>query len=403
MSMSSDSTAAPGMPGRQVFLMALSCALAVSAIYYHQPLLPQMAASLGVTPGEIGLVAMVTQFGYAIGLLCFVPLADGIQPRKLASWLIGGNAVAMLGCAMAPALPVLVAASLLVGMTAVTAQIIIPSVSGMATPETRGRIVGAMLGGLSSGVLLARLLSGVVGAHLGWRAIFVLAVLVDLALLAVVRQLPVAAGLTRPRYRALMGSLVTLFREEPLLRLSAATGFLVFAAFSAFWASLAALLVQPPYEFGPTTIGAMGLAGLPGLLMSTRIGAFVDRFGGRNMVTVGAFLANVAFICLAMGGSGLVPLILGMVLLDFGNRATLVANQSRIYALRPDARSRLNTVFMVAYFLGGAAGAALGGYGVHHAGWTGLAIVGAVFSLAAVVVNTLGYRSQPVMRTGQQA
>ncbi|MGO4307825.1 MFS transporter [Cupriavidus sp. RAF12] len=130
MSDSLASATSPGMSRRQVFLMALCCALAVSAIYYHQPLLPQMAAGFGVTLADAGLVATLTQLGYAIGLLCFVPLADGIQPRKLASRLIVGNAVAMIGCAIAPTFPVLVACSFMVGMTAVTAQIIIPAVSG---------------------------------------------------------------------------------------------------------------------------------------------------------------------------------------------------------------------------------------------------------------------------------
>ncbi|WP_218132721.1 MFS transporter [Cupriavidus sp. YR651] len=377
------------MSRRQVFLMALSCALAVSAIYYHQPLLPQMAAGFGVTLADAGLVATLTQLGYAIGLLCFVPLADGIQPRKLASRLIVGNAVAMIGCAMAPTFPVLVACSFMVGMTAVTAQIIIPAVSGRAMPAHRGRIVGALLGGLSSGVLLARMLSGMVGGQMGWRAIFVLASIVDVALLAVVRELPVSNGLTVIRYRELIGSLAVLVRRERQLRISAATGFLVFAAFSALWASLAALLVRPPYALGPAAIGAFGLIGLPGLAMSPRIGAIVDRIGARTVVSAGAITAAAAFACIAMAGSSVAWLILGMILLDLGNRAGLVANQARIYTQRPEARSRLNTVFMVSYFLGGAAGAALGGYAVHRAGWIGLAAVGTVLALAAAAVNTL--------------
>jgi predicted MFS family arabinose efflux permease len=377
----------------QVFLMALSCALAVSTIYYHQPLLPQMASAFGVTAVHGSLIATLTQLGYAMGLLLFVPLGDVTQPRKLASLAICVNAVALIACAVAPTFVFLAGCSFLVGMTAVTAQIIIPAVSGQATPATRGRVVGSLLGGLSSGVLLARTVSGLVGAHLGWRAIFVFASAADLALLAIIINcLPLSACLSTIRYRNLMRSLTVLVAEERLLRISAATSFLLFAAFSALWATLAALLARPPYEFGPAAIGAFGLVGIFGLTVSPQIGAVADRIGTRNMALSGAITVTMAFAFVAAGGVSLSCLIVGMVLLDLGNRAALVANQTRIYALRPEARSRLNTVLMVSYFLGGASGAGLGSLGAHLDAWIGLAAVGAMLSLAAAAVNALSDR-----------
>jgi len=375
----SSSATTPALSQRVIFLMTLSCALAVSTIYYHQPLLPQMASSFGVPLARTSLIATLTQFGYAAGLLFFVPLGDRVQPRKLASFVISANAVALLACALAPSFAALAACSFLVGMTAVTAQIIIPAVSGQASAQTRGRIVGSLLGGLSAGLLLARTLSGFIGAQLGWRAIFVLASAVDLALLAVViRNLPVSSGLSTIRYRDLMRSLGEMLREERVLRISAATGFLMFAAFSALWATLAALLARPPYEFGPAAIGSL-----------------VDRFSSRNVVFAGAILLAVGFAFVARSGHSLVWLVIGMVLLDFGNRAGLVANQSRVFALRPEARSRLNTVFIASYFLGGAAGAALGGYAAHQQAWAGLAALGAVLAFAAMAVNSLAMRLRP--------
>jgi len=371
--------------------MALCCALAVSAIYYHQPLLPQIAATFGVTPTRGNILATLTQLGYAMGLLLFVPLADGIQPRKLASLAVVGNAVASMACAVAPTFILLEIASFLVGATAITAQIVIPAASGKVSPASRGRVVGTLLGGLSSGVLLARTLSGLVGAHFGWRTMFALASGVDLLLLVVVSRLPAAYGLTAIRYRDLLRSLVALTREERLLRISVAMGFLTFAAFSAFWATLAALLVRPPYELGPAAVGAFGLVGLAGLMVSPQIGALVDRIGARTVASVSAVTVVTAFVLIAPGARNLFCLVAGMVLLDLGNRAGFIANQARIYALRPEARSRLNTVFMVSYFLGGAAGAALGGYGAHRDGWIGLTVVGAVLSLAAVVASVFAY------------
>ena len=376
---------------RETFLMALCCALAVSAIYYHQPLLPLIAATFGVTPTHANVIATVTQLGYAAGLLSFVPLADGIQPRRLASIAIVANAAALMACAAAPTFVLLGTASFFVGATAITAQIVIPAASGMAPPASRGKVVGTLLGGLSSGVLLARTLSGLVGAHFGWRWMFGLASGVDLMLLVVVSRLPASNGLTAIRYGELMRSLVVLIREERLLRISAAMGFLTFGAFSAFWATLAAMLARPPYELGAAAVGAFGLVGLLGLIASPRIGVLVDRTGARAVASVSTVIVLISFTLLAPGARNLFCLLICMVLLDLGNRAGFVANLARIYALRAEARSRLNTVFMVSFFLGGAAGAALGGYGASRAGWTGLALAGAALTLAAFAVGLLAY------------
>ena len=387
---------------RQVFLMALCCALAVSPIYYHQPLLPQIASTFAVPSARGSLIATLTQLGYAMGLLLFVPLADGVQPRILATRAIIANAVALIACAVAPSFVALATCSFLVGMTSISAQIIIPAVSGMATPQTRGRVVGSLLGGLSTGVLLARTLSGVVGALWGWRSIFVIASAIDIGLLFVIRELPVSNSLAAIRYRELLHSLAGFVRKEGLLRLSATMGFLVFAAFSALWATLAVLLARSPYHYGPATIGAFGLIGLVGLSVSPQLGAIVDRVGARQVATAGALTVAIAFAFVAAGGRSLAWLIVGMVLLDLGNRASFIANQARIYALRPEARSRLNTVYMVSYFLGGAFGAAFGGAGALHAGWLGLAAIGALLSLAAVVVNALAYaRSGSAVANGR--
>lgn len=381
--------------------MALSCALAVSPIYYNQPLLPQIASSFYLPTARGSLIATLTQLGYAVGLFVFVPLADCLQPRTVASRAIIANAVALAACAVAPTFLLLSTCSFLVGMTAVTAQIIIPAVSSIATPATRGRIVGSLVGGLSSGVLLARTLSGLVGELLGWRSIFVLAAVMDIGLLIVVRKLPASSAVVPIRYRTLMKSIAAMIRQERLLRISAAMGFLVFAAFSALWASLAALLVRPPYRYSPAAIGAFGLVGLAGLLMSPKLGSIVDRIGARSIASFGAITVVAAFGLVSVAGRSLPCLIVGMILLDLGNRANFIANQARIYALNPEARSRLNTVFMVSYFLGGAFGAALGGIGANRGGWIGLAAIGALIALVAVAINLLAY-SRSAMDTVEQ-
>ncbi|MBD0706536.1 MFS transporter [Pseudomonas sp. PSB1] len=388
------SSAAPqAISSRLVALMAFCCALAVSTIYYHQPLLPQIAASFGLAPTHAGLIATLTQLGYAAGLLLIVPLADCRQPRQIALLAIAVNAVALIVCAAAPSFTLLCVSCVVVGVTAITAQIIIPVLSGLATLTERGRIVGDLLSGLSAGLLLARTIGGVVGAYTGWRVVFIMASLTDVLLLIIVaRSLPATANLTAIPYAGLMRSLGSLVLEERVLRYCAAGGLMTFAGFSALWASLAALLAQPPYEFDSATIGLFGLVALLGIALSPCIGVLADRLGARTMVLAGAVALTVGFAFIAAGGQSLGSLIVGMVLLDFGNRAGLIANQARVFTLRPEARSRLNTVFMGAYFLGGAVGAALGNYGVHQSGWIGLAVVGTLLALGATVINVLSPR-----------
>ena len=385
------------IPARLVGVMAVCCALAASTIYYHQPLLPMMAASFGLTSTQAGLIATLTQLGYGAGLLLIVPLADCRQPRRLALLAIGANAIALLACAAAPSFALLCVGSFAVGVTAITAQLIIPALSALAAPTERGRVVGTLLGGLSTGLLLARTFGGLLGEHTGWRSVFLMASLIDgLLLLIVARYLPAIPRLSSIRYGALMRSLGSLLREEPVLRFCAASGFLVFAAFSALWATLAALLTQPPYAFGSTTIGLFGLATVPGIVTSLRIGTLVDRLGARTLAIAGATVLVVGFVFIAASAENLGWLIVGMVLLDLGNRAGLVANQARVQTLRAEARSRLNTVFMGSYFLGGALGAALGNYGVHRNGWIGLAAVGALLALSATAISALAPRETRV-------
>ncbi|TXI19123.1 MAG: MFS transporter [Roseateles sp.] len=382
-----------------VFSMATACAFAVATIYYSQPLLPQMAAGLPALAGHAGLIATLTQVGYALGLLLFVPLGDVRDPRRVVLGLVMLNLLALLGCAAAPNAPALLLASALVGATAVSAQLIIPALSGLATPAQRGQVVGTLLSGLSAGLLFARTLSGIVGEHWGWRAMYELAALLDLGLAATVwRLMPALPRAGGPSYGTLLASLARLWRTEPVLRLSALTGLLLFAGFSALWTALATLLAQAPYHYGPARAGSFGLIGLAGLLASPLIGRLADRLGAQRLVLGGTAIVALAFALLYGGATHLAGLVGAMLLLDLGNRAGLVANQTRIYAARPEARSRMNTVFMTAYFTGGATGAALGGNVAQAAGWHGLAALGVGLALLAGALNLWAPAARPAPR-----
>ncbi|MCT8342416.1 MULTISPECIES: MFS transporter [Photorhabdus] len=250
-----------------LILLSAACGFAVANIYYNQPLLPVIGTSFNVNGSISGWIATLTQIGYAMGLLFFGPLGDALSRRKLIFCLLIGNIISLILCATAPNFTYLLASSLIVGLTSISAQIIIPAVSGWVIPEKRGRAVGSLMSGLFAGALLARALSGAVGEHVGWREMFILAALIDICLLFLVwfilPQIEIPHTIT---YSQLLISLGKLIKQQSLLREAALSGFLLFAAFNTLWGSLALLLSQPPYGWGSDITGLFGLTGIVGML-----------------------------------------------------------------------------------------------------------------------------------------
>jgi predicted MFS family arabinose efflux permease len=392
-------TAAPRLTNAFLWLLAVAAGLSVANLYYNQPLLPDIARTFGVKAARAGAVATATQVGYAVGLLLFVPLGDLVERRRLILGLLAAVTVALLAASAAPTLPLLAASSAAVGVTTVVPQVLLPLAAGLARPEERGRVVGRIVSGILVGILAARAVSGVVGRAAGWRATFVVAAVLMAALaLALARWLPhapPAAGGVAPAeprtYGALLRSLVTLAREQPVLRDAATLGALFFAAFSAFWTTLAFRLATPPLHYGSATAGAFGLLGITGALAAPLAGRFADRGEPRRTVGVAVAVNAAAWLLFLAAGHTLWGLAVGVVLLDAGTQAAQVSNQSRIYALPPALHSRLNTVFMVTYFCGGALGSVAGSLAWGAGGWTGVCAV-AFTALGAAAVR---YRVTP--------
>ncbi|QEL57475.1 MFS transporter [Chromobacterium paludis] len=376
------------MRSRTLFLFAGICAFSVANIYYNQPLLVLFAQTFGTDVGQASSIAMTVQLAYAAGLVLFVPLGDWVSRRKLMISLLFINAASSIWAATSPSLPMLIAAHIAIGMTSVGAQIIIPAVSLMTSPEQRGRAVGTVMSGLLAGILLARTLSGLVGDYAGWRTMYVLAAAIDLGLIVVVAAaLPAGGGLTRSSYGQLLRSLGQLLATERELRLACLCGALMFGAFSALWGALAYLLSRPPYHFHSDVVGLFGLVGIVGIFASPFIGRLSDRLGARTVVLLGAIAAACAFALIGSSALLLPALLLGIVILDLGGRAGLVGNQLRALSLSDSARSRLNTVFMACYFLGGALGTRAGAALAGEYGWSGIAALGLAASTVVIVLN----------------
>ncbi|KQV41381.1 hypothetical protein ASC96_18680 [Rhizobium sp. Root1204] len=375
--------------------MAVACAIAVSALYISQPILPMIGEAFNADLAETGMIPTLTQAGYALGLFLLVPLADRINPKQLISMIVVANILSFAGCAIAPSLHIEYLTSGLVGVTAVSAQIMIPVLSGLAPSGQRGRVLGALLGGMAGGLLTARVASGIVAEIYGWRSVFAMSILADVVLLIIIsRFMPTTSPSTRLRWLDLMVSMAGLVAKSAVLRSSSMIGFTTFAAFSAIWSTLSPLLAQEPYSFGPATAGAFGLVGAVNVLLSSAIGIMTDRLGARIVVFVGSSLTMLSFMLLGAAPFYIIGLISSLLLLDLGNRINLVANQTRVYADLAYARSRANCVFMTSYFLGGATGGYLGSLAAKSFGFHGVALVGIGFSALSILFH-LAFRALP--------
>jgi predicted MFS family arabinose efflux permease len=337
-----------------VLLLALTCGAAVANLYYAQPLLHTIARGFGVTDSAAGLLVTVSQAGYVVGLALLVPLGDLLERRRLIGATLAIAAAALGLAATAPGFAVFAIAVGLLGVTAVVAQIIVAMSSSLADGPERGRVVGTVMSGLLIGILVARTISGLLAELLGWRAVFVFAAVAMLALAAVLRcALPRVPATEKLPYPRLLSSTLKLVRTEPLLRQRMLIGATAFGCFSVLWTSVAFLLAGAPYHYGNAAIGLFGLAGLAGALVAPVAGRLSDRGHGRLAMT-GAILTLLAsWGLLAFGKSSVIALIFGIVALDLGAQAMHISNQSAIYTLHGQARSRLTTAYMVAYFLGG--------------------------------------------------
>ncbi|KQT45567.1 MFS transporter [Methylobacterium sp. Leaf456] len=362
---------------------------AVATIYYNQPLLAVLVAEFGERAAL--LVPTASLVGYGLGILFLVPLGDALPRRDLIVRQLLGLALALFAAAVAPNLAVLTLASLAIGVLACAAQQAVPFAAELAPDATRGRIVGGVMTGLLSGILLARTASGLIGAHYGWRSVFFVAAVVSVALAGVAwRTLPRIVPTQRLRYRALMLSLVHLVRTQAVLRKASLTQALLFASFNAFWATLALLVEAPPFGLTAAGAGLFGVIGVAGALIAPYSGRYSDRRGARPVVIAGSGFVAAAFAVLALAGqTSLVAIGIGVLLLDIGLNGALIANQTRAYALVPGARGRINTVLFTAIFVGGAAGAFAGSRAFLYAGWPGVCAVGGVCALAALAAALL--------------
>ena len=384
-----------------VFLLALGAGATIANLYYSQPILPRIAADFHLPGPAAGYVTVAAQAGYAAGLLFIVPLGDVVERRTLIMSSIFGAGAMLLAAAAAPTLPVLIGLSVLLGFFSISPQLLIPFAATLAAPEQRGRIVGTVTAGLLAGILTGRLAGGFVGSSIGWRPLYVAAgVGMGLLGVAIWLCLPRQIAASPSKLRDLPSSVVTLFLREAELRRHLLMGAAAFAAFSAFWTSLTFYLASRPNPLGGKIAGLFGLLGIAGVVTAPLAGRLADRLPARTLNGASLGLVSVSFIPMAFAAYSLVWLVLGAVLMEVGVQCNLVASQSRLHALAPEARSRINALYMAGYFAGGATGSALGPWCLKLAGWPILCAVACALALVGLVTLPSS-ASAPTQATGE--
>lgn len=389
---SSRSASAPlaskAMPAALVGLFAVASGLCVANVYYAQPLLDLLAASLGISLAAVGGVVTATQLGSALALVLLVPLGDRLERRclMLIQLLALVGALLWVACAQSPGW--LLAGMLATGLlgTAMTQGLIAYAASAAGDGE-RGRVVGAAQAGVFIGLLMARVVAGGVADLGGWRSVYVVAALAMLLLASLLyRKLPrlSATAVTMP-YAQLIGSMVRLLRQDRVLQIRGVLALLMFAAFNIFWSALVLPLSAPPYAYSHTTIGAFGLVGVIGALGAAGAGRWVDKGRGQTVTAMALLVLLLAWWPLSLMPTSLWALALGIILLDLGGQALHVTNQSMILRERVHAHSRLVGLYMLFYAAGSGAGAIATTAIYAQAGWSGVCALGAATCGAAVL------------------
>ncbi|MGX6961831.1 MFS transporter [Vagococcus xieshaowenii] len=372
------------------FLMSLVCGISIACLYYIQPLEQLIAHDLKIAGATIGMAPMLSQMGYALGLLFIVPLGDKLIRKKLIITMLLMVSCVQLLIAKTQQAPLLLALMLLIGITAIIPQIIIPFAGELASDKERGKVLGVVTGGLLVGILLSRTYSGIIGSLFGWRAVYLSGVVLSLLLIVLVYlSFPTNKPHQSTGYFALIRSLPHLFVSQKKLQKSAINGFLMFGSFNIFWSTLIFYMSSETYHLGSKEVGYMGLVGVVGALASVFMGSIVDKKGAMFGVNLGTTSVVLSFILLWLTGSKLALLVIGTILLDFGVQSAQVSNQTVVQGLSNEFRSRNNTVFMFFYFIGGATGSFLGTLAWHTAQWSGVCLLGLVFAVLALVSQYL--------------
>jgi len=372
-----------------LWLMAIACGLCAGANYYSQPLIHSIQLYFNMPESQVALTVTFAQVSYALGLLFIVPMGDIVNKIKFIPWLMFCAAIGLLMCAFAVNLPMLWVGTIITGLFSVAAQVLIPLATMAVKPEKTGEVVGFLMSGLLVGLLLSTSLAGLLSNLFNWKLIyFVSAVLMLILAYLLKKRLP-HVPVFKMSYGKIFYSMGVLLKEERRLVYRAIIGGFAFAAMSILFSTIAVLLTSEPFKLPDVLVGVATIIGVFGALATAKIGKIADRGHTSILTWIGVALMIISWALLYFGGKYLTSYILGYGLISFGLAVVHTSNQNIIFRLRPDAKSRINSIYMTAYFTGGACGSALGVYAWHHGGWTMTCLVGVCLVMGSALFSLL--------------
>ncbi|QNK77117.1 MFS transporter [Winogradskyella sp. PAMC22761] len=370
-----------------LYLMSVSAGLVVANLYYNQPLLHQMSVDFEVGESAISNVPLATQLGYAFGLLFIIPLGDKISNKKILQFDFALMVISLISAAMSSSLFLLITSSFLIGFSSAIPQLFVPMAAQLADDKSRGRAIGIVMSGLLIGILGSRVISGIVGEWFGWRFMYFAATgLMVLLFILLQFKLPKINPTYKGSYGSLLKSIEFYFKTEPSVRLAALRGGLGFAGLSIFWTTFV-FLMEDNFGYGSDITGAFGLFGVIGALAAAVVGKLNDKFNKNKIILFSAVLLIFSWVIFYFSANSLIGLAVGVILVDLGLQILHITNQSIVFSKNPEARNRVNTIYMVGFFIGGALGTTLGALAWEHYAWQGVSVLGILISVAILIVQ----------------
>lgn len=375
-----------GIPASLMWLLAIMAGVSVANLYYCQPLLNMIREDINLTEFQVNLMPVCTQSGYALGLLFIIPMGDLYNRRKTMMVCAMVLTFSLVCISISQQAWLLLAASFITGFFSVIPQMFMPFASLYSRPEEKERRVGMILSGLLIGILGSRVASGYIGHVMGWRAMYVIAAFVLMIMTCLVyAQFPDVAPTYKGRFSRLLMSIRTLAKDYPRSMLYSVRSGFAFGSFLGLWGCLAFRMKEAPFFVGSDVVGMLGICGIAGALTASKVGKYIPRFGVENIHALGISLQLLSWAILGLFHNTYTGLILSIIIIDIGMQCIQLSNQSATMKLCPEASSRMNTIYMVTYFIGGSLGTFLAGTLWSLYGWMGTVASGFLMLICSII------------------
>lgn len=378
-----------------ILLMAVTSGMAIANIIYNQPILEYIARHFDISRNHIGLVTTFTQIGYGCGMLFLIPLGDIRERKSLILKTLSLSLFALILISMSMNFYWLLFASFLLGFSSIITQLLVPFAASIARPDKRGKVIGTIISGMMSGIILARIVSGFIAPRLGWRAIYIIASgLIFILILSLKRLMPVCEPRSDEKYSHIMKSMIGILKTNPVVRSSSIIGPCLFAAVQLFWTSNAFYLESPVFNLTSKSSeisGRFALVAIVGVFLVPLMGNLCDKKSPRFVIGFSILFAFLAYGVFTVFGTSLLGLSLGIMIMDFAVNSSQASNQARINSVDSPMQNRFNSVFMSIYFFVGSIGSYLGSFIFNKFGWNGICLAGFGFVSVALVAHlTIG-------------